>query len=157
MRSRYELFQSQKDNQYYWHLRAANNEIILQSEGYTTKQAAENGIDSAKENSPFDERYKRLDARNGEYYFTLTAKNNKIIGVSETYKTKQGRDKGIEAVKREGPNAPVKDLTDEAQNRKDIANTISDAEKSGSLFISPKKKPTKGLVVKPKGGVYGKS
>jgi uncharacterized protein len=33
---------------YYWHLKAANGEIIAQSEGYTTKEGAERGVDAVK-------------------------------------------------------------------------------------------------------------
>lgn len=37
-----------KDGQYYFHLKAGNGQIILQSEGYTNKQGAVNGINSIK-------------------------------------------------------------------------------------------------------------
>lgn len=33
-----------KDNLWYWHLLAANNEIVCWSEGYSTKQAAINSV-----------------------------------------------------------------------------------------------------------------
>lgn len=32
------------NGQYYWNLKAPNHEIICQSEGYYTKQSAQNGI-----------------------------------------------------------------------------------------------------------------
>lgn len=32
------------DKQWYWHVKAKNGEIIAQSEGYKTKQAAQKGI-----------------------------------------------------------------------------------------------------------------
>ena len=41
-----------KNDQYYFNLKAANGEIICQSEGYVSKQGAENGIASVKENAP---------------------------------------------------------------------------------------------------------
>ncbi len=34
-------------------------------------------------------------ASNGEWYFTLKAKNGEVIAVSETYKTKASAKKGI--------------------------------------------------------------
>lgn len=49
----YELFEG-KDSQWYWNLKAGNGEIIASSEGYTTKQAAKNGIRSVKENADSD-------------------------------------------------------------------------------------------------------
>jgi uncharacterized protein YegP (UPF0339 family) len=36
------------DGKFYFHLKAANGEIIASSQGYTTKQSAENGIDAIK-------------------------------------------------------------------------------------------------------------
>jgi len=36
------------DNQFYFHLKAENGEIIAASQGYSTKQSAEVGIDAIK-------------------------------------------------------------------------------------------------------------
>ena len=36
------------DDQYYFRLKAENNYIIAASQGYTTKQSAENGIEAIK-------------------------------------------------------------------------------------------------------------
>jgi len=47
-----------------------------------------------------------------EFYFQLVAKNGEVIGTSETYKTDQGRENGIEAVKSTAPNAPIEDTAD---------------------------------------------
>jgi uncharacterized protein len=35
---------------------------------------------------------------NNEYHFVLKAANNEVIAQSETYETKQGAEKGIEAI-----------------------------------------------------------
>jgi len=98
-----------KDKQFYFRLTARNGEPILASEGYTAKSGCENGIASVKKNAVKDEQYKRLTASNGEFYFNLVAVNGEVIGKSETYKTKQGRDNGIEAVKSAAPDAPIED------------------------------------------------
>lgn len=98
--------------QYRFNLKSGNHEIILKgSEGYSSSQSCDTGIASVRVNSPIDERYDRKTAVNGEYYFNLKARNGEVIGVSETYKTRQGRDEGIEDVKRIVPTASVKDLT----------------------------------------------
>ncbi|MDO9546548.1 MAG: DUF1508 domain-containing protein [Pelolinea sp.] len=97
------------DLQFYFRLSAANGEPIFTSEGYTSKSGCKNGIDSVKKNAVKDEQYKRKKASNGEFYFNLVAVNGEVIGKSETYKTEQGREKGIEAVKSTAPDAPVED------------------------------------------------
>lgn len=50
MRSRFLVFIGE-DGQWYWHLTANNNEIICQSEGYTTKQNCLKGIESVKKHA----------------------------------------------------------------------------------------------------------
>jgi uncharacterized protein YegP (UPF0339 family) len=92
-----------KDGQFYFRLVARNGEPILASEGYTNKSGCVNGINSVKKNAAKDDQFKRLIASNGEFYFNLVAENGEVIGKSETYKTKQGRDNGIEAVKGTAP------------------------------------------------------
>ena len=42
----FSIFQGQ-DRQYYWHLKAQNGQILAHSEGYTSRQAAEHGINAA--------------------------------------------------------------------------------------------------------------
>lgn len=37
-------------------------------------------------------------SKDGQYFFTVTAANGKVLVTSETYKTKQGRDKGVKAL-----------------------------------------------------------
>lgn len=101
-----------KAGQYRFTLYAQNGELILVSEGYTSLRGCMSGIQSVKMNSPFDERYLRLTAINGEYYFNLKASNGEIIGTSEMYSSKQAREVGIESAKRNAHSAPVNDHTE---------------------------------------------
>ncbi|WP_125782579.1 MULTISPECIES: YegP family protein [Pseudoalteromonas] len=110
MTKRFEVFQG-TNSQYYFRLKSANHEIILASEGYTTKANCLNGIQSVKLHAPYDSNYNRLNSVNYQYYFTLKASNGQVIGVSETYTTTQARENGIAAVKRDAPTASVIDLT----------------------------------------------
>lgn len=110
MPARYDLKDS-KNSQYYWTLQGGNNETLLTSETYTTKASAENGIASARKNSPHDSRYQKGSASNGQHYFVLRAENYEKLGMSETYTSASGRDNGIEACKKVGPTAPTVDLT----------------------------------------------
>ncbi|WJD61545.1 YegP family protein [Pseudomonas kurunegalensis] len=111
MAERYEIFRSTQNQQYYFHLKAPNNEIILASEGYIQKSSCENGISSCKVHSPFDVYYDKRVAQNSRPYFVLRAANNQVIGTSQTYSSTQARDNGIAAVKAYGKNAPTVDLT----------------------------------------------
>lgn len=107
---KFELFKDNK-GEYRFNLKARNGEIILRSsEGYVTKQGCQQGIASVKINAPIDSRYDRR-MTNNQYFFVLKASNGEPLGISEMYQTAAGRDNGIEAVKRDAPNAPVEDLT----------------------------------------------
>ena len=46
--SRYEIWKSEKNNQWYWHYKAANNQIVAGSEGYHNKQDCLHAIDLLK-------------------------------------------------------------------------------------------------------------
>ena len=52
---KFELWKNEDDNNWYWHLKATNGQIIADSEGYTTKTAAKNGIASVKANADLAE------------------------------------------------------------------------------------------------------
>lgn len=106
----YELSKS-NDGQFRFVLKAGNAETILTSELYQARSSAENGIASVQKNSGSDERYERLTAKNGKYYFNLKATNHQIIGTSQMYATEQSRDGGIESVKQNGPSDKIKDQT----------------------------------------------
>jgi uncharacterized protein YegP (UPF0339 family) len=54
------------------------------------------------------------DAHGGGYVWHLTADNNEIIAQSEVYKQKASCRTGIAAVKKDAPNAPIKDVSKSA-------------------------------------------
>lgn len=95
------------NGQYYFNLKASNGEIILSSEGYTSKQGCLNGIESVKHNSSKDESYVTKTASNGKFYFNLKARNGEIVGTSEIYNTKQNVINGINSVKNNAPSANI--------------------------------------------------
>ncbi|MDE0712553.1 MAG: YegP family protein [Rhodospirillales bacterium] len=47
----YYKLKKSSDGQFYFNLHAANHEVIATSERYTTKQSAENGIRSVRDNA----------------------------------------------------------------------------------------------------------
>lgn len=98
-----------KNDEYQFNLKAGNGQVILSSEGYSTKAACENGIESVKKNAPDDNRYDRKESSNGKPYFNLKASNGQIIGNSEMYESVASRENGIESVKKNAPDASVED------------------------------------------------
>ena len=74
------------ENSFVVFLIAKNGQIILQSNGFSTKWAAENNIESIKKNSFYDERFEKLETKYGYYYFVLKATNGQVIGKSKLVK-----------------------------------------------------------------------
>ncbi|NLO69754.1 MAG: YegP family protein [Porphyromonadaceae bacterium] len=96
-----------KNGEFQFNLKAGNGQVILTSEGYTTKAACLNGIESVKKNSLDDARFQRLQSKNDKPYFNLTATNGQNIGHSEMYESVAARENGIESVKKNAPDAEV--------------------------------------------------
>lgn len=105
------VISTRKNGEYQFSLKASNGQEILGSEGYTTKAACLNGVESVKKNSQDDKRFDKLESKNGKYYFNLKASNGQIIGTSEMYENTASRDNGIESVKKNAPDATVDDQT----------------------------------------------
>ncbi|EID72850.1 YegP family protein [Imtechella halotolerans] len=109
----FEVFQSEKNNKFYFNLKAKNGQIILSSQGYADKGGAMNGIESCKKNAPDDSKFERKTAANGKFHFNLKAGNGQIIGSSQMYASEAGMENGIDSVKNNAPDAEVKEVAAE--------------------------------------------
>lgn len=107
---RFEIFDG-RNNQYYFRLKAGNGEIIGQSEGYTQKHSAKEGISSVKINSLLDSRFEIFEGQNNKFYFNLKGLNGQIILQSQGYTTRSGATNGKESVKTNASKATVIDIT----------------------------------------------
>ena len=118
-----------------FHLKANNGQIIAVSQSYGTKESAMKGIASIKKNAPIakiDDFTKTEEAKPesthkagivqdpifeiqcnavDKFRFHLKAGNGQIIGVSQSYLTRQSAEKGIASVKKNAPMAKVVDQT----------------------------------------------
>ncbi len=120
---KFELKQS-TNGQFFFNLTARNGQVIATSEQYTTKAACENGIESVQENAPKAEtedtttggtcsnpKFCLKEAKNGQFFFNLTATNGQTIATSEMYTTKAACENGIASVQENAPNAETEDTT----------------------------------------------
>jgi uncharacterized protein len=103
------VISKRKNGEFQFVLKAGNGQVILASEGYTTKAACDNGIESVRKNSQVEARFDRLEAKNGKFYFNLKATNGQIVGNSEMYESVAARDNGIASVAKNAPDADVKE------------------------------------------------
>ena len=92
--ARFETFQG-LDAKYYFHARAGNGEIVLQSQSYTSSTSAKNGVASVQTNGSNSTRYELREASGGQFYFVLKASNGAVIARGETYASKSNAERGI--------------------------------------------------------------
>ncbi|NAS12800.1 YegP family protein [Poritiphilus flavus] len=104
-------FEIKKDKagKFRFNLKASNGQVILSSEGYNTKSACENGIESVRKNSQNDKMFDVSVAKNGKPRFNLKASNGQVIGTSQMYASSATCSKGIASVKKNAPGAGVVD------------------------------------------------
>jgi uncharacterized protein YegP (UPF0339 family) len=72
-------------------------ETLIDSQDYSTRTAAINGLVSVLENGKTASRYNVLVAADGKAHFELRATNGHVIGTSNTYANKAGADKAVKA------------------------------------------------------------
>ena len=101
-----------KNGEFYWNLKAGNGEVIGKSEGYTTKAAAQNGIESTRKNAPDEGRFEMKTAKNGKFHWNLKAKNGQIILSSQMYESESGAKNGIQSTMKNAPDAKFVDETE---------------------------------------------
>jgi len=105
------MFELKKSGEkFHFVLKAANGQVILSSQMYASKASAMNGIESVKTNSGNDFLYERKTAANGKLYFNLKSTNGQIVGSSQMYASESGVTTGIESIKKNAPDASVKEV-----------------------------------------------
>ena len=109
MPGKFELYKD-KVGTFRFRLKAANGQIILASEGYTTKQSAKNGIASVQRNAEYSMRIERKESK-GQFLFNLRATNGQVLGTSQPYGSGRAMENGIRSVMENAPSAKVEDLT----------------------------------------------
>ncbi len=102
---------TRKNGEIQFNLEAGNGQVIFTSEGYSSKAACLNGIESVKKNSQDAARFEKKTTDSGAFRFNLKATNGQVIGVSQNYTTEANRDNGIASVMKNAPEASVIDET----------------------------------------------
>jgi hypothetical protein len=108
--AKFEVYQSGKNKDFRFRLKADNGQTILSSEPYKTRAACVNGIESVKKNSKDPKRINKVVTPNKLFRFAVVAGNNEVIGISQNYKSESGRDNGIDSLKRNAVKAEVRDV-----------------------------------------------
>lgn len=95
---KFEVYKSDKNEEFRFRLLASNGQNILSSEGYSSKTACLNGVESVKKNGVSAKNFDKSTTPTGMFRFNLKATNGQVIGTSQNYKSENARDNGIESV-----------------------------------------------------------
>ena len=109
MAGKFECYRD-KAGEYRFRLKAANSQVVLSSEGYKSKAACMNGIESVQKNCSDPDCFERKTTASGKYRFSLKSTNGQVIGTSQNYDSESGRDNGIKSVAKNAPDAKVVEL-----------------------------------------------
>lgn len=96
-----------KNGEFQFNLKAVNGQVILTSEGYSSKTACLNGIESVRKNSACEKNFEVKVAKNGKPYFNLKASNGQVVGASQMYASDKTMKAGIASVMKNAADAPV--------------------------------------------------
>ena len=108
--AKFEVYQSGRKNEFRFRLKADNGQIILSSEGYSSKAACLNGITSVKKNANDPKKIVKTQTPGNLFRFAVVAANKEIIGTSQNYKSESGRNNGVDSVMRNAVKAEIKEI-----------------------------------------------
>jgi len=94
----FHIFQSEKDQLYYFHLKASNGEIVLRSQGYQSEQGAQKGIAAVKRRGKDEGNYEMKGSKSKKHFFTLKSGNGRIIATSQLYEQAASCEKTIRSI-----------------------------------------------------------
>ena len=87
------------DGKTYVHLRAANGQIVLQTQGYSSKSAAAKGVAAIEAAAVQADRFEVFEGADGQHTFRLTSISGEILGRGEMYATKSNAFRGAARVR----------------------------------------------------------
>lgn len=98
---------TRKNGDFQFVLKATNGQVILSSQGYSTKANCLNGVESVKKNSQIEARFEIKEAKDGSPFFNLKSSNGQVIGSSQMYSSERSMKEGIASVMKNAPEAEV--------------------------------------------------
>ena len=125
---RYRLFRRKSNNNYYFQFLTDDEQPILNSQGYTDKDARNNGLESVINNSGNVDRYEVITNGDGTFAFVLKAGNGQEIGRSSNYDNEAALSSAIALFQTEVPS--VRTLQEEGAGEGMVtATTVVTEEK----------------------------
>lgn len=107
---KFEIFKT-NEGKFQFQLKAANGEPVMTGRAYEAKYNLMHAIAQVMKETQREIRFVRKTSANYKFFFQLRSQTGRLIGWSQLYQTRQGRDNGIVAVMNAAKFAQVKDIT----------------------------------------------
>lgn len=98
-----------RDGQILLNLKANNGIIILTSEDCNDANTCLASMEAVKKNAVKNASYEIKETTDRKFYFNLKGDDGVVVGKSEIYMTKAAAGRGVDAVKRNAPDAHMKE------------------------------------------------
>ena len=105
---KFKVLKSIFNNQYYYTLRSAHGKMLLSNEGYATKVSCLQDIQFVQAFATLEHLYVKKELP--DFTFILQSPDGAVIGRSEPYRNRFGRDTVILGVRRDALHAVIVDL-----------------------------------------------
>jgi uncharacterized protein len=143
----FDLYRS-SDNQYRFRLNAGNGNILLQSEGYTTRTNAINGVLSVMSNGVDPNQYEVAVSKNNKHFLRLrSAANGQIIGFTQLYSSKSSAQRAVGSCVRAVTSYLDRVYTNTSRARVELSGDRGDVsftvfDKAGNVVVTSHKYQT---------------
>ncbi len=105
----YFILKKSPDGFYSFTLHTEDDEAILDSGNYESKKEAEDGVESMRTIASFSSRYNQKRTPDNHLYFVLMSANDRVVGTSKYYASRDTLEADIDAVMRVAPQANIID------------------------------------------------
>jgi uncharacterized protein len=99
MKGYYQLIEGHEGG-FMFALRAGNHETVLESRVYWSRQAALDAVEQTRECSQDPEKFTKMEAADGSFFFELQDDNGKLLGRGQSRKSRAALNAGIASVQR---------------------------------------------------------
>ena len=98
----FELFQSERDDQHYFHFNDANGQALLYSRGFSTAGQRDKRLTSVIQSAARENRFE-VKEQNGQFFFILKARNGQEIARSRSFTSRSAAVDGVSFVNQAAP------------------------------------------------------
>ena len=104
---KFEIFQSEGNQKYYFRLKAKNGQIVLSGNAHDSVDAAKASIAAVRDRASDAGNFRTNETAGGKFTFSLRSSDDKSLGNSQAYKSEKSMKNGIASVGRNSAEATV--------------------------------------------------